>query len=235
MTTPTTEADRIVSRIKKLLASADTTRNSNLHEAEAAAALAQELITRYQVTAAQLAAYQPPDSPDRQIASIEYFARGDTNLQKWERALCNVICLTNQCRLLIYKGSTHLTIFGTKANLAIVIELFEELRSLIRTLSDSAYQREGYGQPTGWKTSFCLGATSAIYQRMKAASAKVVEETQSTALMVKEDLRVENALQAYAPRTKKVKGSRGPSNTSAYHSGFRAGQSLPTTANKKLG
>lgn len=233
MTTPTEDLDRMIRRIKGLLAKADPERNPNLNEAEAAAALAQELITRHQVTEAQLAAHTGPKDK-AQIVSLEYFARGDSNLQKWERYLCNGICLTNQCRLLIYKGSTHLTLFGTQANLAIVIELFEELRSMIRTLANTSFTAYGYGQPTAWKTSFCLGATSAIYARMKATSTKVVQETNSTALMVVEDQRAENALRAYAPKIKTGKKSRGPSNHSAFSAGYEAGQRLPTTTTKKL-
>lgn len=233
MTTPTEDLDRMIRRIKGLLAKADPERNPNLNEAEAAAALAQELITRHQVTEAQLAAHTGPKDK-AQIVSLEYFARGDSNLQKWERTLCNGICLTNQCRLLIYRGSTHLTIFGTQSNIAIVIELFEELRSLVRELSHSAYKAYGYGQPTAWKTSFCLGATTALIRRMKDASTKVVQETGSTALMVLEDQRAETAMKGYSPHIKFVRNRKGPSNSSAFSAGYEAGQSLPITTTKKI-
>ena len=162
----TTEAsDRLLDRVRKLLAKAED-ESVTPPEAQALTAKAAELMARYGIDRAMLAAQRPEtDRPANQIMDID---------NPWARVKAHLLCglaaaLRCQCILLPAGGGSRIHIFGYASDLERTDVLYTSV--LIQMWHGLAgAQVPGWGSsPRAWRRSWLLGFAAAVIARVRAA------------------------------------------------------------------
>lgn len=164
------DMDKVVERIRKLRGLAQS---SNVHEAAAAAAEAQRLMTEHRIEEASIQVGKE-DEPVSAEDVLQHMGR--RLALGWERVLLNGVARANGCRTILYhcqrgygvKG--RFDIVGRKRDIDAVRYLFMMLRGEIERLAD-AWERDNVydGMPLAKqaKTNFKLGAATEIQSRMR--------------------------------------------------------------------
>ncbi|MGX6604425.1 DUF2786 domain-containing protein [Micromonosporaceae bacterium Da 78-11] len=159
-----TESDPLLTRVRKLLAMAEDPACTP-GEAEAFTAKATELIAKYGVDQALLAAKQPGTDPigDRLVTILPPYARDKSGLLASVAAplRCRVVLLTRP-------GMTRSHLFGHAADLERVELLFTSL--LVQAAHGLAATEVPPGEhPAAYRRSWLVGYTQAIQARLWAA------------------------------------------------------------------
>lgn len=149
---PSTE--KIINQIKKLLALAES---ANENEASVAAAKAQEMMMRYNLTLSSIG-----ESSEEDISISE------TTLDEWGRhiswrsILITGVSRSNYCDAILVtaKGMQAVKLIGRSTNASIATSMYEYLA---KTIDRLALQADGN---RGYKNSFRLGCASRIAQRL---------------------------------------------------------------------
>lgn len=180
--------DPIIQRIADLLRLAEGTNSPG--EAATAAAHAQKLMTKHQITRADV---------DDESGDIHRDAKpliSGRSLSGWHLALANGIAQSNGCLNIIERGEDgrgRLFIIGREEDVLVVRALFKYLRGEIDRHTRRAVQ-------IGWfvshrdKTQFRLGAVISISMALEKARKQAAQAHSSTAL-VKLDLDADKAEQ----------------------------------------
>ena len=167
MSTPvTTEAaDRLLDRIRKLLAKAEA-EGVTAAEAQALTAKAAELMAKYGIDRALLAATRPEtDKPDNRLVEI---------YNPWARVQAHLLCglaaaLRCQCILLPASAGQRVHVFGYASDIeradvlytSVLIQMWHGLvAAQVPAWSDS---------PRAWRRSWLLGYAAAVTARVKSA------------------------------------------------------------------
>lgn len=226
----------VIQKIKNLLALA--AKAGTEAEAENASRHAQALMLKYRLSVAELES----SAPESVAASIgEYNGpEAAVKIAQWKVYLMNVICSINGCKLIINNipirhGTRRqfnrvFLVIGSEADAALVSAFYCNLRDTIEFLAKS-HQPAGLarGEGKNWATSFKLGCTVKINERLKegAASARqeAIVENKITALAVIDNRN--EAVSAYMvkkhPKLKNVQASRSNVRGEAYSAGMAAG------------
>jgi hypothetical protein len=189
-----TEQERILDKVRKLLAKAEGTNNQ--HEAEAFTAKAQELITEWAITDAMVAANRGAHSAKATTATIviDY-----SPYQGPKEAMLDVVARANNCRVVLaatvdqerrkgngYQRVSEATIIGFPADLQAVEILFTSLllqaeRAFLApdVQVAMAIETSHPGHRIRWRNAFTLGYISGV--RHKLAEAKKAAETKAEA------------------------------------------------------
>jgi hypothetical protein len=164
--------ERMLSRIRALLAKAEATEYAE--EAEALSARAQELMAKYSIDQALLAADSGrEDQPAGRRVAV------DSPYEGPKTSLLQAVALANRCRVIWSKGVGLATVIGFAADLDAVELLFTSL--LVQ--ADSAMLRAGsrqdaYGRSTtrAFRQSFLVSYAVRIGERLAEAAEHATQE-----------------------------------------------------------
>jgi len=237
--------ERIIEQIRRLRALATS---SNEHEAAAAAAKAQELLLKYNISI-----FDIPDDPvhkediEAETVSIKGQSKGD--VYRWKVSLMSDIAKYNFCQALLqthkdyskgWKGvisGRSMIVIGKAHDREVVFFLFQTLVATLERLAERYPKRNPPGTPPqtwGPQKSFLFGATAVIGERLRDTYIEAMRVAQadptSKALVVVNTS--QRALDLYA-RTKFVVkkgvglGDHDRPEFGAYMAGRAAGAALP--------
>ncbi len=157
--------DRLLDRVRKLLAKAEAD-GVTTEEAQALTAKAAELMAKYGIDRALLAAARPEtDKPDNRIVEI---------YNPWARVQAHLLCglaaaLRCQCILLPSRAGQRVHMFGYASDIertdvlytSVLIQMWHGLvAAQVPAWSDS---------PRAWRRSWLLGYAAAVTARVKSA------------------------------------------------------------------
>lgn len=163
----------VLDRVRKLLALAES---PNVHEAAAAAARAQALISRHRLEE-WLAEAEADPITDGRDAPLEVARR---KLRKWKVALAAALAEANGCVAWtsVREGREAVHVAGRARDRDAVRALWDALVRRIEWLSATA----GPGRSRAWHEAFRVGAADAIAERLAAGEAEARAELPATSL-----------------------------------------------------
>lgn len=213
-------ADRIIEKIKKLLALADTSRGATIEEAATAAAKAQALLFAHNLTMAQVHATgqdAAEDAIDMRQAELGGAGRG------WRRLLLHHVAEANFCRTMAVRGASWNQLIGKPHNMDVAQYLYAYL---VREVWSCWKRREKQFRKRS-RARYCYGCVLAIAEtlveqrrRDEAASAD------SRALVVREDRDLAEAARRLAGPAKQVQAGYSKSRSRALEQGFVDGKQI---------
>lgn len=228
--------DRVVNRIQKLRRLSES---QNVHEAAAAAAESQRLMTEHRISEAQI--QSDAGEIDEPVVDVDVLAAtGFKTPQSWLVTLAGGIARANGCRITIIASRRggrdgKIKMWGQKANLDAATYLFHAMRNEIARLADG-FDSGGSRAAT---LSFKLGAASEISGRMLAEkeAAMVKPESAPTTAALLVINRAEGKVEAAVDKVCSGRhyGTSGPSNVDAFRSGRQAGSTVAVGARGHLG
>ncbi|MCB9779754.1 MAG: DUF2786 domain-containing protein [Alphaproteobacteria bacterium] len=174
-----TASDKLLDRVRKLLALATS---PNVHEAAAAAAAAQALITRHRLqalldraAAEEQAAAEVDDGRDRPLEDAR-------KIRKWKAVLAAGLADANGCRaytVSLGRRRQLLCVAGHRDDQDAVHALWDWLVKRLEWLSAThGTLPGGQSQDRDWHESFRIGAADAVVTRLRA-----VQEEERAALI----------------------------------------------------
>lgn len=216
------ELDQAIERIQKLLA---LSKSSNPNEAALAAAKAQALLFRHNLSMATVQAGLE-DGASPYVADRFHIGGGTT----WRRMLLAAIARNNFCRAVGYKGTSEVGIVGERHNIQVVQYLYGFLVAEIRRLADRGWaEHREQGEARGeraWKRSFHYGAVQMVSQRLAAQQqANARADSASTALVVTKSRELDAAYTKFFPKVNPGRKAVVRSDD-GYAAGVRAGQRI---------
>jgi Protein of unknown function (DUF2786) len=169
-TTPSDAPDRLLDRVRKLLAKAEAD-GVTAAEAQALTGKAAELMAKYGIDRALLAASRPEtDRPDNRIVQL---------YNPWARVQAHLLCglaaaLRCQCILLPSPAGQRVHVFGyasdiERADLLYTSVLVQMWHGLVAAQIPVATGAEGSGSVRAWRRSWLLGFATAVIARVRAA------------------------------------------------------------------
>jgi len=168
---PASGDDRVLRRIRGLLAKAESTEFPE--EAESLTAKAQELMTRHAVDAAILALDRPAEGSavdTRRVHVRDPYVRA-------KMQLLAAVAEANDVRLVWYSGLGIANLVGVRADVAAVELLFTSLLLQVAQALSAAEGRVGRGSASrSFRRSFLLGYAHRIGERLQAARRRATAE-----------------------------------------------------------
>jgi Protein of unknown function (DUF2786) len=224
----TTEApDKLLDRVRKLLAKAEA-EGVTPPEAQALTAKAAELMARYGIDRALLAAARPEtDAPGSRLVDLD---------NPWKRVKAHLLCglgaaLRCPCILLTTRDGLRVHMFGYESDIERTDVLYT---SVLVQMSHGLATAEvpDRASPRAWRRSWLLGFAAAVISRVKAAeqAARAAAEQErpatpdgaSTALVLADrSLVIRSALQREYPVTR---AARTTYSGTGYGAGYEKGQ-----------
>lgn len=222
----------VLERIRKLLALAES---SNVHEAAAAAAKAQELMTKHRIEQAELEA-DVAGAEDEPVLDQDVDTFGGR--KPWRELLLSGLARANGCEVYLTRRrrSYVLRVIGAASATSLVrymqAYLVREVgRLCFLAASEERAQRRSRGDArhvgAPWHNSFRLGAAAELRTRLLEASKQVMTGASGTALarIEKTDERVAAAVAALGLGAANYKASY--KHSDAFYAGREAGASIP--------
>jgi hypothetical protein len=162
--------ERLLDRVRKLLAKAEA-EGVTAAEAQALTAKAAELMAKYGIDRALLAARRPEtDRPDNRIVQL---------YNPWARVQAHLLCgvaaaLRCQCILLPSPAGQRVHVFGyasdiERADLLYTSVLVQMWHGLVAAPVPAATAAGGTGSVRAWRRSWLLGFAAAVIARVRAA------------------------------------------------------------------
>jgi len=226
--TPPVTDDPLLARVRKLLAMAEDPA-CTAAEAEAFTAKATELIAKYGVDQALLAAADPSVTPvgDRMVTLVPPYARD-------KAALLAAVAAPLRCRVvhLARQGANRSHLFGHAVDLERVELLFTSL------LVQAAHGLAGaevpqWEHPAAYRRSWLAGYTQAVQARLWAAERSAADSAPGAELvLVDRTALVEQRRDEVYPRLAKL-GPRRLRGGGLQH-GYRAGQTADLGGSRQL-
>jgi len=232
--------DRVLDRVRKLLA---LSKSANEHEAANAAAAAARLMQEYEIEEAQLRVGDPAAAPAEPIRDGVIQA-GNRYVVTWRMNLASGIA-RGLGAYAFYAGA-DIKVYGRTSVIQTVTYMYQYLAAEIDRLADEHYEIYGVGvNAKSWKNSFRLGAVQTIANRLRdqrraqfaefdAKIAATAPESTALVLVKKDAAEVEAAWkrrsEGFVSRT-----SSGPSQYTAYQRGNQAGASISLGGGPQLG
>jgi Protein of unknown function (DUF2786) len=169
---PTTEApDRLLDRVRKLLAKAEA-EGVTVEEAQALTAKAAELMAKYGIDRALLAARRPEtDKPDNRILEI---------YNPWARVQAHLLCglagaLRCQCILLSAREGQRVHVFGYASDIERTDVLYTSVLVQMWHGLVAAQVPARADNVRAWRRSWLLGYTAAVVAKVRAAEQRAEE------------------------------------------------------------
>jgi hypothetical protein len=160
----------VIAKVQKLQSLAAN--NSNLHEAQAAAKLADQLMQEYRISVATLEAA----SGNKESMTVESVYSGGKR-SAWREILLSGICSHYGCSFYIY-GARHMEYraVGVQSDLEIVKYMFAWLEQTLKSMS--ANLNKGLGVAYG--KSWLVGAAEGVRETFRQLNAKAHEEAKNS-------------------------------------------------------
>jgi Protein of unknown function (DUF2786) len=214
--------ERVLSRVRALLAKAEATTSEA--EAEAFTAGAQERMARHSIDAAMLAATEPDNSqkPSGRRIGIDNPYEGS------KASLLNAVALANRCRSVWSKDLGFSTVIGFESDLDAVETLFTSLLvQAVRSMTSAGSRTDRYGRSRtrSFRQSFLAAYAARIGERLmevtgaqtKAASAEPGGKN-LLPVLASRDHAVEDATSAMFPRLVQTRATS-VTDAEGWHSG----------------
>lgn len=232
--TPVVDIESIANKIKKLLA---LSQSPNEAEAIAASRKAQELLTRHNLSMADLA-----DSSQEDVDQYEVSSQQKSD--RWRESLIDGVADANFCEFLTRttrgNGSTYLLI-GRPSNCKVAALQYEYLCKTVERLASEAVNETG---EKGFRNAFRVGCAQRIRQRLKETikeqcSQGVVSNDGNISAIVMRSLferrqaEIKQYISTELGRVRYVNKSTSISSSSGYAAGDRAGRQV--SLNKQVG
>jgi len=238
-------SEELILKIKKLFALAR--KNPNPHESEAAAAKAQEMLLKYNLSEEQLDAFR---SREERITRQFYTGHQSPNgLQevRWKIQLADAVAKNNLCKVIHHPYLKKISWIGTEPNIEISKFLYETLVYDIEHIADKLWKdilllREAEAK-TGltlftdpslrsvhgrvWKKSFYLGMVKSLSERLTANLSSLREVANINALVIANSTALKEYIDGEFDRLGRGNWtSSGSFNNNAYRSGVAKGKSI---------
>lgn len=226
--------DKIIQKIKKLLAMAEH-ENSNPNEAARAASMAAKMMAEYQIDRADVIKAELKrgggvmDSP---ISDMEYAA-----WPVWMQGLAICTAQLFECQVTFERGSSgrkkRIKLMGYEADVQMVQWMYEYLHDELLRLAKKAMKTSVSGaHGSTVKASFLTGAVNTIRERFDeiVAERKAAYASSGTSLMV---VKQEAIKEKYGMAKYSKKSSRTRADRDAYQAGVEAGKNV--NINRPLG
>jgi hypothetical protein len=208
----TSEApDKLLGRVRKLLAKAED-ESVTPPEAEALTAKAAELMAKYGIDRALLAAARPEtDAPASRLIDID---------NPWSRVKAHLLCglgsaLRCQCIMLTGKPGLRIHVFGYASDIERTDILYTSVLIQMWHGLAAAQVPELARSPRAWRRSWLLGFAAAIIARVRAAeagaqaTAKAVaprgEPSRAALVLADRALVIRGAVEREYPATRKAR------------------------------
>lgn len=238
--------EKIIDRVRKLLA---LSTSSNVHEAAAAAGRAQDLIERHALRDEEIEDESPEARAER-AGYTTYVLETTGRVTEWRLVLAQGICHVNGCTLLTWREGprrrrkTKIVAAGSPRDLSAIAYLYEYFRVEIERLA-TAVRAKRYGVERTYMSSFRLGASVTIREKMEAARNAVHNELRLTgdataiARIDKRLARLDD-VKAWADdffQAKEARDAQGKIDPEGYAAGRRAARAItvPTAETPRLG
>lgn len=138
--------ESVIQKVKKLLALADG--NKNEHEREVAMRFAMDLLSKHNLSVAQVQAQL--ESPEISVCSVE----GAFRLERWVKTILDAVCTLYYTDYYITVRKTAMFV-GTAENIAVSINVAEWLIDSVRKESNRRFkdnfQRKSFRLGASWK------------------------------------------------------------------------------------
>lgn len=206
--------ERILEKVRRLLM---LSQSSNPHEAAAAAAKAQELLTRYNL--------EIPGVPEAQREDYGREMYDIGNNAAWRASLLHVVAKHHYCQAVSH-GAGKVGIVGQRHNIEIATYLYEYLAREIDRLADVGWRDyTGWAASSRvWKNDFRTGAVVAINQALDQQERTQEAAPDTMALIVRNDRALAEATRRVYPHLRHT--SRKARAGDGYYAGHRAGQGI---------
>ena len=234
----TTASDSLINRVRKLLALADN--NSDIHEAEAAMAKAQQLIARHNISEELLKA-EVGDTSYGDVETVLIFHSG--RVATWLAILAEKLAEVNGC-IGYTSPKQGIMLVGEQQDIGLVKIMFDYLNDEVVRLCKAACSKRNMNKSTGrvFANRFKVGASDALCARLdkihqqtrQEAVANLPEGSYSLTLVNNALARIDNKLiraQEAAPKLT-VSKIRHRSCEEGYQAGVRAGNNIRLQPNR---
>ena len=209
--------ERILEKVRRLLA---LSKSSNPHEAAAAAAKAQELLTRHKLAMA--------DVPDKDREEYTRRFLDTANSAQWISSLVNMVGRAHYCRVVSHRNGIYAFI-GRPSDIKIALYVYAYLaREIIRLADDAWKDFDGYARsPREWKTAFHHGAVKGVGDAFDAQRREHEAQPDTRSLIIVSDKALAEAKGRYYPQGT-IAGRRVQrfDNAEAFQVGYRAGRDI---------
>lgn len=202
------EREKVIEKIKKVLALAEN--NPNENEAVAAALKAQKLMAEFHIQENELGTEITESNIDEVICHCS------GKVQKWRITLANVLAKNFRCR--VFLVNNDVCFYGFEEDIKICSEVFYSMYKIGVKLSDKKKReiRKQCGTAKDVRNTFCLGFVAGIKSQL---------EKQCTALMIVVPKEVN---EGFSDRTKgfgtKNTSLKGRGSSDIYNDGFQSGK-----------
>ncbi len=170
-------SDAIISKINHLL-NKTVDNGCSVAESASAAKIAQQLLTQYRLSYADLSI------KSESIHKDDEPLYSGQRLISWKDSLACVLCEVNGCKaysLRNYKGASF-RLVGRDSDIQIVRYFFNYLSTEVERLCKHAMQN-GNGSGKTWSNNFKHGAVAAICERLKEGNKEVIEANDCQAIV----------------------------------------------------
>lgn len=199
--------EAIFAKLKKLQRLYDGAKAINSEgEANNAAAAIQRLMLQYNLSSAEVDAYNEPN-PDvieeRRVSNFNYRSIGGT----WESRLLNILCQFNFCKSFQVGGVSRGMIVGKKENIEMVLWLRDFLSRQFVELSKKRWKEYMQGFEYAFKPcskdkfqrNYLIGCTDGLYLKLKEEADRDKEDLGEgiTALVVRSNADIDKYMERY--------------------------------------
>lgn len=250
-----TDRDKLVDRVRKLLAMAKSAKEIG-NEAEAAsfAAGAQKMMAKYKL---EMSEVEFTTMEREEPIENEYVRGTKKTREQWSELLASVVARAHYCRILVIPGSDTIVLVGRATDRAVAAYVFTTLRDFAERQSDKdarAFrrgQRRQIGATIGnnrnFRAAWLMGFVERIAQRYEAERAELkLQAAKAGTSLVRLDnamVKVDEHMAAMRTRSAKAPRSRVSANDAGRAAGRAAGDAASirgtglgagTTNNRKL-
>lgn len=203
----------ILARVTKLL-SYNTANGCTEAEMQAAAAKAQSLMTRYNLSMAEIEVAEGKLNEEYTVERDVWnnYPGGGTSLT-WRRSLLVTLCQFNFCESQFWRTQVNANLFqmvGQPHNIQMVKYLLAYLNRQMLTLSRDALKDAQEAEslsarvhPDRWRSSYLLGMVQGIHNRLQAQfNTDTTAEAGSTALVVVKEQELQEAVERLVGKLK---------------------------------
>ena len=241
MTQNDAATDKITARIRKLLALAAN--NTNLAEAESAAAEAQRLMLEYQISETTI-----EDKPATVVSGDMDGGEGKARASMWKVYLASMISKHMSVRVFYTPGTDKIRVVGRGPDVAAASLLYHHLVAQLDRAADVAWgrvpaveRRAIRGGKIRWVDTFHMGARDSISKRMSDQKRLVAGATADPgSALVKIDTYAREAQTAISVflaneglKVRTTTRSRKTAGPGAFEAGQRAGNAASLSANAR--
>ncbi len=239
----TDEIDKILTRVKKLLAKAESAKEiGSIHEAEAFAEGAAKLLSKHKLDMSMLSEHQLNAQEPIVESYINWKTHGVSHRRKrvaWIEWLAGAVARGHFCRILVVKKSSSIYMVGRKSDAEVATYVLTTLVRAAEEQAEAGYWKARYKatketgswNTKGYKSGFFYGFVNAVSERLtKLRNTQSNLSNQMALVYVKSDKEIGQYIgDKYKGSAGSVKGRGGSG--AGYRDGHAAGSKANLTGN----